>query len=261
MSTILQALEKSKFDRVAGSPPAKQPPSKLLQWKVAISLALFTIIVLLSLIVYLLLNTQSRIQPPVVTATQLSQPSTTNQVIKANFDTQPIPIAAPKPKQIIASVKKDKIHKKPVVEKAKGDKTVQIEPIEKNKTTEQRVEYDDVSEDLKNRFALALLMTDMENNEPSIEEIEKQVKMDDGSDIRDMNSEFQRKVAPIHYDSHMYSSKLEDRWIRINGEVLTEGEFDSTGQLELIEIQPQRSIFRLQRQSFSLESLTDWRGY
>ena len=76
-----------------------------------------------------------------------------------------------------------------------------------------------------------------------------------------MSRGFQEKVPAIQYNSHMYSSVPEDRWIRINGKTLKEGGFDNTGLLELIEIQPQRSIFRLGRQSFSIEALTDWKGY
>jgi len=59
----------------------------------------------------------------------------------------------------------------------------------------------------------------------------------------------------------MYSTVAADRWIRINGETLKEGDFDSRGEVELVEILPNQSVFRFGTQSFTLESLMDWQGY
>ncbi|MCP4324873.1 MAG: general secretion pathway protein GspB [Psychromonas sp.] len=247
MSTILQALQKSKFDQAGGPPPLTQPAIKVYKWKIAISLALFTIIALLGTLVYLLLNPQS--EPKNNTA--MVQPAMEQQLVKVTFETKPLPAPA------------EKINKQPnkVVKKEKPIAT----PVTANKGKElvakQTNDDDAPSSDLKKRFELAMLLTEIEQDKNPVDDITHEEGMNDGSDIREMSSDFQDKVPLIRYDSHMYSSVVADRWIRINGEILTEGEFDSTGQLELIEIQPQRSIFRLERQSFSVESLTDWKGY
>ena len=247
MSTILQALQKSKFDHAGGPPPIAQQATKILSWKVVISSALAIIIVLLSTLVYLLLNPRSESLPTIVSS-ELAQPANNNLLTKVTFETKKLPAPAPKAKKAIA-VKQ--VPKEPEIIVAPK------KPIQK----EQSVDLEDVPSDLQKRFELALILTDIEQNEIPTEEFTQEEGMNDGSDIRQMSSAFQNKVPFIRYDSHMYSSIVAKRWIRINGETLTEGDFDSTGQLELIEIQPQRSIFRLERQSFSVESLTDWKGY
>jgi len=135
---------------------------------------------------------------------------------------------------------------------------VSAEPV-KTEKIQQEPEVE-VSEELKKRFELALLLNPIEEQSEIIENNDEEI-FSDGTDIHQMSSGFQNKVSPISYEAHVYSSIVEDRWIRINGERLIEGDFDSSGQLQLIEIQPQRSIFRVERQSFSLESLDDWKGY
>jgi general secretion pathway protein B len=258
MSTILKALQKNKFDQPAG-PISIAPSSEIaLHWKVAFSSALVIIIALLSILIYLLLNPRgehiatspTEASPQNAPTPEWSQPSTNNNLVKVTFETKPLPIQAPKIKKVT-----------PLNVTSSPTKKTQKQANQINKP-ESQISIEDVPNALKKRFALAELLIDIEQNENPTDEIsEEDEEMQDGSDIREMSTTFQNKVPLILYDSHMYSSSAADRWIRINGEVLKEGDFDSTGQLEILEIQPQRSIFRLQRQSFSLESLTDWKGY
>ncbi|HEY5714911.1 MAG TPA: general secretion pathway protein GspB [Psychromonas sp.] len=124
-----------------------------------------------------------------------------------------------------------------------------------NGNGEEELDYRAVSDDLRQRFELALL------SNPEQEPLSLTATGNDGSDIYEMSSEFQKKVPSIRYDTHIYSTIARERWIKVNGEKLKEGQFDGQGQIQLLEIQPNRSIFRLGRQSFSLESLTDWKGY
>ncbi len=249
MSTILQALQKSKLDQAGGPQPVIQSPIRIHKWKIAVALALFTIIALLGTLVYLLLPSSN--VPP--NNTVMVQPVANQQLVKVTFETKPL----------LAPAKKVQKQSNKVVKAAKQDKPIApaITTSEADKQQEQVANSDEPSSDLKKRFELAMLLTDIEQNENQVDEYSLEEGMNDGSDIYEMSSAFQDKVPLIRYDSHMYSSIVTERWIRINGEKLTEGEFDSTGQLELIEIQPQRSIFRLERQSFSVESLTDWKGY
>ncbi|PKG40583.1 general secretion pathway protein GspB [Psychromonas sp. Urea-02u-13] len=248
MSTILQALQKRKFDQAGGPPPVIQQPNKALHWKIAASAALFIIIALLSALIYLLLNPRGEAQT-YSAPTALVQPVVNNHLVKVTFETKPLPVLVPKVKKVA-----------PVKVSSKPKQVAKIAPS-REKGIEKSMATEEPSTDLQKRFELALLLTDIEQNENPTDEFTEEEGMNDGSDIREMSSAFQDKVPFIRYDSHMYSSVVNDRWIRINGETLKEGEFDSTGQLELLEIQPQRSIFRLERQSFSVESLTDWKGY
>jgi len=262
MSTILQALEKSKLTQAGGPPPITQPEKKTNLWKIALSVALFVIITLLSTLIYILLNPNN--EPQILVATPTERAPINNNATKIIFETQPLPVLAPIPKKkkvkaVVETISTEHEESaiKPMQVTSNQEETY-IEPIE----DQQTIDYDAIPNDLKERFKLAVLMTDIDEHDNSLNDIDPtEEEVSDGSDIREMSSDFQNKVSPIRYDSHMYSSAIEERWIRINGEILREGDVDSTGQLELLEIQPQRSIFRLGRQSFSIESLEDWLGY
>jgi len=261
MSTILQALEKNKLNQAGAPPPIIQHEEKLGIWKIALSLALFIIIALLSILIYILLNPKT--EPPILVSAPTELTPVNHSATKIIFETQPLPVPVIKEIKVKPTIKTvvEVEHEEPAIKpmqvtSAQGE--TYLEPIKE----QSALDYDDIPSDLKERFKLAVLMTDIEENDHSIDNnasIEEEIS--DGSDIREMSSAFQNKVPPIRYDSHMYSSAIKERWIRINGETLQEGDIDSTGQLELLEIQPQRSIFRLGRQSFSIESLEDWLGY
>ena len=253
MSTILQAMQKNSLEQVTNSALVSKQPQ---YWKVAVSIALFIIIALLSTLIYLQVVTQQ----PLLSGTQ---PTTSNNLVRVSFDTQALPEPLPKEQPIEITAIENTPRPQPKVEQPVIEIPTPIvnDEVVDDVKTEQDIDYEQIPNDLKERFELALLLEDIEENQGNDDIIELEEEASDGSDIRQMSSNFQHKVAPISYEAHMYSSKLEDRWIRINGEELKEGQFDSSGELELIEIQPQRSIFRVQRQSFSLESLTDWQGY
>lgn len=255
MSTILDALQKSKLAQAGGIANIAQQHSQTNYWKIAISCGLLIIILLLSTLIYLQLTPRSEVPSNTAPLSAQTQLASENHLIKVNFETKPLPTPTPEIKRVppVKKVAPVKLVKKP-------EQVVKSQP-QINQKKDNKIAIEDVPSDLKKRFELALLMTDIEQNESPNEAFSESKSTTDGSDIHEMSSDFQDKVPLIRYDSHMYSSVANDRWIRINGEKLKEGEFDSSGEIELLEIQPQRSIFRLQRQSFSIESLTDWKGY
>jgi len=268
MSTILQALQKNKLEQVGSQIPIMASQPTLPIWKIAVSMALVIIIALLSTLIYLQLNPVAEVTHPVALT-----PPVTPPITKIEFVTQPLmPLpVAPTQRAIIPAETleiKTSINNialaPPVISPITQPPQSQVtEPSLATSDEIQPLDYDEVPDELKKRFEQALLLTDLEDEQTQDQDSEQaeEDRNDDGSDIHQMSSAFQRNVAPISYDSHVYSTRSEERWIRINGEILKEGEFDSSGELQLIEIQPQRSIFRVQRQSFSLGSLTDWLGY
>lgn len=260
MSTILQAQQKNKLEQAGGPPLIIQKNTNIQLWKVLLGIALTTIIALLTILIYLLLNPRP-LAPTVQTVEKPPVVEEAPQLLKVSFETEPLTIIAP----VIAATqqKPATVAKKEVTQEVSEVKQPLPSPSKKENpqevVVEQTREQQQSAEELKKRFDLAVLMTEIDENELQTDYIDDENS--DGSDIRQMNSDFQNKVPLIRYDSHMYSTIAADRWIRINGETLKEGDVDSSGELELLEIQPQRSIFRLDRQSFSLESLVDWKGY
>ena len=266
MSTILQALQKSKLEHSTSPAPVMIINSQPLFWKVAISTALLIIITLLSTLIYLQLTQRNETQPvaieviknePVIESTPSIEKS---HIVKVNFDTQPIDLLPTNvaPEKVIQATKTAQLPQQTVKQQV-ASTTVASKP--KEIPVQQNLNDIEPSNALKERFKMAVLLSDIEENEVDSDNSGELETLGDSTDIHQMSGNFQNKVPLIEYQAHMYSSEQQERWIRINGEVLNEGQFDSTGELELLEIQPQRSIFRLQRQSFSIESLSDWKGY
>lgn len=69
-----------------------------------------------------------------------------------------------------------------------------------------------------------------------------------------------QQVAAMKYGAHVYSSVPANRTININGRDYHEGDEVVSGVV-LLRIEANASIFRVGSQSFSLNALTDWRGY
>ncbi|AGH82457.1 general secretion pathway protein B [Psychromonas sp. CNPT3] len=229
MSTILKAQQK-KQGRV--SIPLSHNTFKGKSW---ILWGLVTFVVLLSVALYDALH-QKHLPLTVAEPIPLEE-KTFKAVSIVHFVTQPLPLAA-------------SIDVAPVILNSK------VVPLHSPKDTKE-IDYKGVSVGLTSRFKAALL--DPSDNVDIQEEVfESGVS---SSDLSDMPRDFQRLVPVIHYDAHMYSSLASERFIKINGKRLKEGMFDSTGKLQLLEIQPQLSIFRVNNQSFSLQSLVDWKGF
>ncbi|WP_028863155.1 general secretion pathway protein GspB [Psychromonas aquimarina] len=281
MSTILQALQKQQANQNTQVHDNMLLESDNLKWKAALLTALLVIICLLGILIYMQFNPVNResteqavIAPQKTEKVRIAEPVSGAEnaqkvsidksdsrndkpvVQKLTFVTKPLPeVKELEPAQLILSAQKEQI---PVVRENNSNaahKSAPPEPVPEK--TSQELDYSGVSDDLQKRFKQAVLESRDASNSPEIEE----EQAGDGSDIHQMGYAFQEKVPAMSYDFHVYSTIAEDRWIRINGEDLREGQSDADGTIKLIEIQPQRSIFRIGRQSFSLESLTDWKGY
>lgn len=267
MSTISKALDKQKRQQTASAAALLEKPSNSHNWKAALFVSLLVIISLLLVVIYLLFVPVSQpkiievIKPAPVESVQKS-PSLTEvkksqelNVQKIAFTVSPLPKPTPpltEDKQPISFSSEE--NNNFAFEEKKISQPVAIAVTKEVTPEEIEIDYSATSADLQQRFQLALLAP--------IDE-EAPVKSEGGvaSDISEMNRDFQAQLPNFSYDSHLYSSVAKDRWIRINSEDLREGEFDSSGKLQVVEIMPNQTIFRLGRQSFSVQSLMDWKGY
>jgi len=256
MSTILAALQKQKSS--ASGPFVQHPGTEkgLFKWRVVLLTSLLVIISLLSVLLYLQLSTGAKdikMQPSIAPDVIESSPEVT-EVIRPMVSETAIKLTNTAPK----AVKEMTFATQPLPEVEKPQAQIVIVPEEltaADVNLKSDLDYSAVSDDIQQRFELALQDPGKQEKVSSVE------TSTDGRDLHEMTSQFQKKVPGIRYDVHMYSSIAQDRWIKINGKNLREGQFDAQGKIQLVEIQPNRSIFRLGRQSFSLESLTDWKGY
>ena len=257
MSTILRALEKKKSGAQIITQQGSQKTGNI--WRTLLLIGVAVIIALLSILIYIRLSPAEL--PP---ASVLVEPKKEiikpklKSVTKIVFQTKEMPENAPQ-QQVIYIAKRTKngvsmAPKKAPEQKVAAQKTLKAVVVEKEQ------EVDTISPEMKHRFALAVSMTDSENENLSDQVDNDGLKSADGSDIHDMSSEFQEHVPAIEYQSHVYSSVKTDSWIKLNGKKLKKGDFDRSGKIEVVDIEPQKTIFRLGAQSFSLEALTDWKG-
>lgn len=247
MSTISKALDKQKHN-------PQVVISEHKSGRMTLGIVTGIMFSLLAVIIWLLIENKPDWLAGLVTSKQQQQvesfqlseaPERVSTVTDITFDTKPLPII---------------VEEEPVkfISPEKPQRKLQVS----NNNRENRVTEDlenqqalaDVPEDLKALFAKAVA----EENKLQEQGEEEVIRTVPVNDISKMPIPFQFKVPLMRYDSHVYSSKESDRWIRINGTDLRVGDF--VGPVQLVKIMPQRSEFRLGEQSFTLESLTDWEG-
>ena len=65
------------------------------------------------------------------------------------------------------------------------------------------------------------------------------------------------QLPSMAFSAHMYASQDSERWVRVNGTRMVEGD-KIDGLIEIIRIEPQRVILNYSGQTFSMAALTDW---
>ncbi|WP_354622971.1 general secretion pathway protein GspB [Psychromonas sp. MME2] len=265
MSTISRALQKSRAHQLPYGTELYNKDNRHTKLKRALVVSLLVVLCLLITVLFLLIKPRDarvdaiQISPEIVIEKTESQPEVAksvppkdrNRVEKITFSVKPLPVIKKEPEVKVVTAPLLPAVTAPVAAAEKGSDLLADD-------TTQEIDYGDTPSDLQKRFQTALLMVDElgkveSSNTPPIN--------NDGRDIHQMDSELQRKIPPLQYDSHMYSSKQQDRWVRINGEDLKEGQFSHSTNIEVVEIQPNRTIFRFGPRSFSLESLENWDGF
>ncbi|MFC4701928.1 general secretion pathway protein GspB [Glaciecola siphonariae] len=64
-------------------------------------------------------------------------------------------------------------------------------------------------------------------------------------------------MPSMSFSAHMYASDPQDRWVRVNGLRLSEGDFIEDG-LAIVEIQPEKILLAFKGETFSMNALSDW---
>lgn len=65
------------------------------------------------------------------------------------------------------------------------------------------------------------------------------------------------RLPNMSFNAHMYASNPSDRWVRVNGEQLGEGDW-ITNEVQIVNIEAQRVILAFEDEVFSMAALTDW---
>ena len=65
------------------------------------------------------------------------------------------------------------------------------------------------------------------------------------------------RLPSMAFSAHMYASIESERWVRVNGTRMVEGD-KIDGMIEIVNIEPQHVILNYSGQTFSMAALTDW---
>ena len=111
----------------------------------------------------------------------------------------------------------------------------------------------DVTSELQQRFSQALDATSQRDAS------RQNVRMHTAPavDITQLDESIQRQLPALRFEAHVYASTPAQRWVKVNGRTLQQGQWLST-DVQVVEILPNYVLLRFHRQEFSVEALSDW---
>lgn len=77
--------------------------------------------------------------------------------------------------------------------------------------------------------------------------------------VSELNAQQQTQIPSMTYETHLYSSDIMQRRVKINSKTLQEGSWVN-GDIQVVEIQRQHLILEMGHIRFSLPALTDWQS-
>jgi general secretion pathway protein A len=108
-----------------------------------------------------------------------------------------------------------------------------------------------VSADLAQRFSQALAAMEAEQGAEA-----KPAKLHPQA-LVNFPQWYQELVPPLSFSSHIYSSEQAERWVKVNRQIVKEGEL-ITADLRLVMVTPEQVVIEMQQRQFTLPALTDW---
>ena len=85
----------------------------------------------------------------------------------------------------------------------------------------------------------------------------KVTDLNDLKRIDQLSPAIQIQLPAMSFSAHMYASNETDRWVRVNGKRIREGDFIAT-DLQLMKIDPETVVLSFRGQEFTMNALTDW---
>lgn len=110
----------------------------------------------------------------------------------------------------------------------------------------------EVSQELKDKFKFALESTAGDTPKSQVRESAAPAR-----DVRSLDDLLQRQIPPIRFEAHVFASEPKQRWVKVNGKDLQEGQW-ITADIQIKEITPNYVLMQTGRQLFSMEALTEW---
>jgi general secretion pathway protein B len=174
-------------------------------------------------------------------------------------------VTVPRDNKTEPSVKVDKpqnthaevIEKTPVQKVAAiGDIETSSVPNDVIETTTSAPEPEpQISADVLARFRKAI--TEVADSPDTPAPIESVPSSADVPRIDQLPAWVMTRLPSMAFSVHMYASIESERWVRVNGTRMVEGD-KIDGSIEIVRIEPQHVILNYSGQTFSMAALTDW---
>lgn len=125
-------------------------------------------------------------------------------------------------------------------------------PVAELPAQQAELSADEVPQELKDKFQYAM---------EAAKGMPRQAKVTEHAaparDIRTLDDTLQRQIAPLRFEAHVYATEPKQRWVKVNGKDLQEGQW-ITADIQLKEITPNYVLMQTGRQLFSMEALSEW---
>ncbi|CAD5287215.1 General secretion pathway protein B [Alteromonas sp. 38] len=115
----------------------------------------------------------------------------------------------------------------------------------------------EVSPELLARFnqAVAALDTQAENND--FEPETKVTVRDNIQRVDQLPVRLLTRLPSMNFSAHMYASRPDDRWVRVNGKQMSEGDWIDD-KVQIVNIEAQQVVLGFEEELFTMAALTDW---
>ncbi|MFH0265982.1 general secretion pathway protein GspB [Vibrio rumoiensis] len=271
MSEVMKALQQSEQAYQAQIAPSHLSSQgsfqtvKTTRWWLIPSLVLLPIIATCTLLVYQQL-TRGIVDAPSINDGQRNASLLTfeaNTPMARLLSYPELTALAPLPKVIIPPKPKLSPKVKPINHTSEG-KRIKTDQIDFSQSSNQDWNVDNLdlsglSPELAQRFESAL------EKHPSQVQSTKQAtlmpsKPENAINLVGHERDYRGRLPKMNFETHMYSSKPQSRWIKVNGKEIHEGEWVINKLVKLDQILPGSLIVTFDNQQLQIPALYEWGG-
>lgn len=184
-------------------------------------------------------------------------PQQTAESLQASLNNNPVAQDNPVPADISGSTEQVE----PLLDSTAVSNAEVVQPEVESNENIINAEPDDnvsVSPELMARFNKVL--SDLEKEDSGEELVPAAPKVtvhDDIKRIDQLPARLLTRLPAMDFSAHMYATIPRDRWVRVNGQDKTEGDWIDD-RVQIVNIEAQRVILRFEGELFAMTALTDW---
>lgn len=115
----------------------------------------------------------------------------------------------------------------------------------------------EVSPELMARFNQAVASLDTKAQNDDFEPETKVTVRDSLQRVDQLPVRLLTRLPSMSFSAHMYASRADDRWVRVNGKQLSEGDWIDD-KVQIVNIEAQRVVLGFEQELFTMAALTDW---